>query len=287
MLRIKKRYWFLMTIISLALLAHSEFLKMRYSPQELLLSLTDKGIKQVALKKAKWEGHTQQYLEILGDTSRPLLILVHGSPGSLTAFEPYYTDSFLLDHFDIVAVDRLGFGYSDFGIAEPSLALQANMLAEVLRQFSNKKKILVGHSMGGPLLARMAMDYGKMVDGLVMVAPSVSPASEPSAGWRKAVNIIPLRWITPPALRVCNQEIIPLKGELEAMLGGWENLPMPITVIQGTEDVLVPPENASFIAEAVGDTTQVKITYVTGGDHFILWSEVPLIREEIMAISAR
>jgi pimeloyl-ACP methyl ester carboxylesterase len=131
------------------------------------------------------------------------------------------------------------------------------------------------------------MDYPEEVDGMVMVAPSVSPMLEPAAGWRRFVNIIPIRWITPPALRVCNQEIIPLRGELDKMMPAWPKMDMPVTVVQGTEDDLVPMGNAAFVAESIGDTSLVKLSYVEGGDHFILWSEVPLVRAEIMKMLAR
>lgn len=284
MKKIKKRYWALIALILLAILARTEPLKMRYAPTALLERLAANGIERAALKEVKSGEHTQHYLEIFGDSTLPLLVLAHGSPGSLTAFEAYYTDSILLSRFNIIAIDRLGFGYSDFGTAVPSLAEQAEAMAQVLRPFGDSKKILVGHSMGGPLLARVAIDDPELVDGMVMVAPAVSPAEEPSAAWRKAVNLPPLRWLTPPALRVCNQEIIPLKEELEAMVPGWADLTMPITVVQGTEDQLVPPGNAEFVAEAVGDTTLVRKTYVEGGNHFILWSEVALIRQEIVRL---
>jgi pimeloyl-ACP methyl ester carboxylesterase len=284
MRRIKKRYWILAMLIGLAILARSESLKMRYEPAELLANLAADGIEHAALKQVESEGHTQHYLEIIRDPSLPTLVLSHGSPGSLTAYAAYYTDSMLLSRFNIIAIDRLGFGYSDFGTAIPSLSVQAEALAQVLRLFGGSRKILVGHSMGGPLLARTAMDFPELVDGMVMVAPSVSPEHEPSATWRKAVNIPPLRWLTPPALRVCNQEIIPLKEELEAMLLGWRRLVIPITVVQGTEDQIVPPGNAAFVAQAIADTALVRLTYVEGGDHFILWSEVPLIRQEIIRL---
>lgn len=284
MRRIKKRYWVLSLFVGLTVFVQCEPLKMRYEPTELLAELAAAGIEQAKLKQVKSGEHTQHYLEIIRDPAFPFLVLSHGSPGSLTAYTPYYTDSILLSRFNIIAIDRLGFGYSDFGAAVPSLVAQAEALAQVLRPFEGRKKIHVGHSMGGPLLARIAMDYPELVDGMVMVAPSVSPEHEPSAAWRKAVNLPPLRWLTPPALRVCNQEIIPLKEELEAMLPGWAELEMLITIVQGTEDQLVPAGNAAFVAQAVGDTTLVRISYVEGGDHFILWSEVPLIRQEILRL---
>ncbi|MFK8161708.1 MAG: alpha/beta fold hydrolase [Lewinella sp.] len=285
--KIKKRYWALSLFVGLFLMSRCESLKMRYEPNELMASLETRGITQAKLlRDTSITGHLQ-YLEIDQTASLPLLVMLHGSPGALSAFEPYFTDRLLLDSFSILAIDRPGFGYSDFGTAAPLLADQATAVASVLRRYPNRLKILIGHSMGGPLLARLAMDYPEEVDGMVMVAPSVSPMLEPAAGWRKFVNTPPIRWFTPPALRVCNQEIIPLRGELDKMMPAWEKMEMPVTVVQGTEDELVPMGNAAFVAESINDTSRVKLSYVEGGDHFILWSEVPLIREEILEMLAK
>jgi pimeloyl-ACP methyl ester carboxylesterase len=50
----------------------------------------------------------------------------------------------------------------------------------VAKQRQNGKQvILVGHSLGGPLIARMTMDYPELIDGLVFVAGSVAPKLEP------------------------------------------------------------------------------------------------------------
>ncbi|HEY5692223.1 MAG TPA: alpha/beta hydrolase [Cyclobacteriaceae bacterium] len=39
--------------------------------------------------------------------------------------------------------------------------------------------ILIGHSLGGTVIARMTMDSPELVDGVVMVAPSIDPEIEP------------------------------------------------------------------------------------------------------------
>jgi pimeloyl-ACP methyl ester carboxylesterase len=284
--KIKKRYWALSLFVGLFLMSRCESLKMRYEPEELIADLATRGIAQAKIRRDTSTTGQLQYLEIDRDVSRPLLVLLHGSPGALTAYGPYYTDRILLDSFSILAIDRPGFGYSDFGRAVPLLTNQATAVASVLKRYPNRPKVLIGHSMGGPLLARLAMDYPEEVDGMIMVAPSVSPMLEPAAGWRKFVNIPPIRWLTPPALRVCNQEIIPLREELDKMMPAWSKMEMPVTVVQGTEDELVPMGNAAFVAESIGDTSLVKLSYVEGGDHFILWSEVPLVREEILEVLA-
>jgi len=285
--KIKKRYWALSVFLCLFLMSRCESLKMRYEPGKLVADLSANGITHAKLLRDTSAVGQLQYLEIDEDASLPLLVLLHGSPGALSAYEPYYTDRQLLDSFSMLAIDRPGFGFSDFGKAAPLLADQATAVANVLKQYPNRQKIMIGHSMGGPLLARLALDYPKQVDGMVMVAPSVSPMLEPAAGWRKFVNTPPIRWFTPPALRVCNQEIIPLREELDKLMPAWKKMDLQVTVVQGTEDQLVPMGNAAFVAESIGDMNLVKLSYVEGGDHFILWTEVPLIREEILGVLAR
>ena len=124
------------------------------------------------------------YLEV-GDSALPLVVFVHGSPGSLSAFIDFMADTALLAKAQLVTVDRPGFGASNFGYAEPSLQKQADLLKPILESHKHQRPvILVGHSLGGPLIARMAMDYPELVDGLVMVAPSIDPELEPNEWFR-------------------------------------------------------------------------------------------------------
>ena len=76
----------------------------------------------------------------------------------------------------------------------------------------------------------------------------------------------------PKALRVCNQEILPLEGELRKMLPLWEKITVPVTVIQGEKDNLVPKGNADFAKRMLVNSKKVKLEMIKGGNHFILWS---------------
>ncbi|MFT5168430.1 MAG: pimeloyl-ACP methyl ester carboxylesterase [Saprospiraceae bacterium] len=281
---LRKRFWLLTIMALIFVLGRMEFAKMRYDIDTLTQAVISKGQKKPAFKQKKINTRTLNYLQIGDDSSLPLVVLVHGSPGSLSAYEDYFSDTSFTRGINLIAIDRLGFGYSDFGKSELSLAVQANLLAEVLKDFPGSKKILVGHSMGGPVIAKTAIEYPELTDGLVMVAPSVSPGLEPSNTWRLVLNFPLIRWLIPPALNVCNQEIIPLKEELEKMMAGWEGITIPVTVIQGEEDDIVPAGNAPFVKEMVINSPSVQVKMVTGGNHFILWSEISLVQESIMEV---
>ena len=189
------------------------------------------------------EDRTMRYIE-LGDTSKPLVLMLHGSPGTKDNYVRYLTDSTLNSNFYLIAVDRPGFQGSGAGIAEPSLKKQAACIKPIIEKFQHQKVILVGHSLGGPVIARMAMDYGELLDGLVIVAGSLAPELEPKEWYRPYFKA--LSFMFADMLVSSNLEIMAHKAELTKMLPLWKNITTPTIVIQGTKDDLVHPNNANF-----------------------------------------
>lgn len=220
-----------------------------------------------------------------GDDAKPLVLFVHGSPGSLSAFIHFLTDSSLLPVTMLITADRPGFGYSNFGQAEPSLKKQAEALKPILENYKkNGPVILVGHSLGGPLIARMAMDYPELVGGLIIVAGSIDPNLEPNETWFRAPLATPfLSWILPRSMRSSNEEIYHLKPELEKMTPLWSTIRCPVIVIQGKKDSLVPAANADF-AKKMLVNAPVEFVFKEDMDHFVPWSNPELIRQAILEL---
>lgn len=217
-----------------------------------------------------------------GDSLKPLVLFVHGSPGSLSAFIDFLADTSLLKKALLVTTDRPGFGYSNFGLAEPSLQKQGEALKPILeRHKKNRPIILVGHSLGGPLIARMAMDYPALVDGLIIVAGSIDPSLEPNETWFRGPLATPfLSWILPRSFRASNDEIYKLKPELEEMEPLWSSIHCPVIVIQGEKDSLVDPKNADF-AKKMLTNAPVEFMLIPKMDHFVPWSNPELIDSAI------
>ena len=156
----RKRYWILFLLpIGVWIVSQTEALQMRYNPASFKRMIEVTSSTSFVYKQKKIAGTTLQYGQLGSGIHLPVLVFVHGSPGSLAAYENYLKDSLLQQQAILIAVDRLGFGYSDFGKAIPSLRLQAQLIAAILEDFPNTKKILIGHSMGGPVNSRLAMDY--------------------------------------------------------------------------------------------------------------------------------
>ncbi|MEQ9306649.1 MAG: alpha/beta hydrolase, partial [Marinoscillum sp.] len=86
-------------------------------------------------------------------TGKPnLAVFVHGSPGSWSAFVDYLKNDTLMEKYDVVSIDRPGFGQSDGGRPERSIGRQAFQMQEVISRFSHENKVLIGHSLGGPVV---------------------------------------------------------------------------------------------------------------------------------------
>jgi pimeloyl-ACP methyl ester carboxylesterase len=225
------------------------------------------------------------YLEV-GETSLPLVVFVHGSPGSLSAFIDFMADTALLSKAQLITVDRPGFGSSNFGYAEPSLQKQAALLKPILEAHKSQRPvILVGHSLGGPLIARMAMDYPELIDGLIMVAPSIDPELEPNEWFRAPLTTPFLKWMLPRSIRASNDEIYKLKPELEEMLPLWSRVRANTIVIQGTKDTLVPKENADFARKMITHAP-LKLVMVDQMTHFVPWTHPQVIREAVLELLA-
>ncbi|MBX2899981.1 MAG: alpha/beta hydrolase [Cyclobacteriaceae bacterium] len=227
-------------------------------------------------------GKRKQTYLINGDSLKPVVVFVHGSPGSLSAFIDFMADTTLLRHARLISVDRPGFGSANFGYAEPSLAKQAALLKpSLLAHKSNQPLYLVGHSLGGPLIAQMAMDYPELIDGLILVAPSIDPELEPNEWFRAPLATPFLKWLLPRSLRASNDEIYQLKPQLQAMLPRWKEIRVPVIVIQGGKDTLVHPANAAF-AKRMLTNAPVDVIFKEGMDHFVPWNNPELIKEAIL-----
>ncbi len=220
----------------------------------------------------------------IGPKDAPPVLYIHGSPGSWDDAAALMTDPQLVERAHIIAVDRPGFGKSGYGQLETSLARQAAMMAGVLHQSApGRPAIVVGHSLGGPVAARLAMDDPGSVAGLVLVAGSIDPALEKTTWYQKAARWPVVRSIVPQMLQLANDEIRPLKGELEMMLPLWSGIHMPVEVIQGDDDALVPPANADF-AQRMLTQAPVHMMRIPKQGHLIPWERPDLIRDAIVRL---
>ena len=231
------------------------------------------------------EGHQMFYTDI-GDTTKPTIVFVHGSPGSWDAFAAYFKDPDLLQHFRMISMDRTGYGKSSPGKPESSLWLQSALIKPILDQIPDSiPTLIVGHSFGGPIAYRMAMDYPDQVDALLILAGLADPEHESRPFFLYPLRSKWLRWLLPPDMDASNREILPLKQELYKMEDDnmWEKITANTIIIQGNKDILVSMEHADY-AEKMMVNAPVEVIRMPEENHFIPRTQFDLVKENIFKL---
>lgn len=227
-------------------------------------------------------GRTIGYAQI-GDVNKPMIVFVHGSPGSWSAYMDYFKDTALTNYACLVSVDRPGYGNSGAGDAEPSMQAQAAMIAPILATSkAAQKPVLVGHSLGGPIIARMAMDFPDAMSALVFLAPSIDPAMEKREYYRHFLKLGVVQAIMPPEMVASNLELMPLKGELDKMMPLWGNIRVPCTIMHGKKDMLVPYGNVPFYEKMLTNASKKEVVTFENENHFIPWSQYDSVKRKLL-----
>jgi pimeloyl-ACP methyl ester carboxylesterase len=214
-----------------------------------------------------------------GDARGPRLILVHGTPGSATAWSDYLMNP--PPGIEVLALDRPGFGRSGPEGAMPGLAEQAAAVIALLPA-DGRPVVLLGHSLGGPVVAwaaaRLAIEQPQRVLGLVLLSASLDPALEAIHPMQHVGAWGPVRWLLPRVIRNANSELMALKPELEALGRMLPAIHTKVVIVHGTQDDLVPVANVPYMQARLSGARCVKTVLLPGLNHFLPWNSEAAVR---------
>ncbi len=241
----KKAFQFLLTFIIVVLI--SSCFRFRISDASAFRKLDKLHYNFQIHRYTSGGNHTIRYFEI-GRDSQPVVILIHGGLGTSRDFVKYLRDTALLNHYKMIVPDRYGHGYSDFGQTEVHLRKQAEYLYPILKQarLVGTKTILVGHSYGGTVAARLAMDYPNMIDNLVLSSPAIDPRNEKKFWFNKILDFWAIKWMMPQNFIIANDEKLAHAKQCLEMEPYWNKITMPTVYIHGRDDLIVPFINYEF-----------------------------------------
>ncbi len=277
----KKRYLLVFTFVLFLVTANS-CMTMRKSDKSVLKNFKKKG-QTPKIYHDTYNGISIRYIaDKTFDKNIPTIIFVHGAPGSSDNYYKHLQDKELQKKANLVTVDRLGYGYSNFGKAETSIAKQAAMIEYIAQKYRQNKIMLVGWSYGGPIIAKMAMknqSYGH----IIMIAPAVSPKDEKYFWFGNFAKWKATRWLSPKVFRVAEDEKLAHVMELEKMENDWDKIKTPITYYHGNKDGLVPYKNMTFIQTKVNDSL-LKCVTINKGTHFIIFKNYDMIKKKMLDV---
>ncbi len=217
----------------------------------LLLALNARSI--VRRAEARWPalgrfvefGDARLHLREAGDESAPLILLIHGASSNLRELWGPLAEPLSADH-RVIAFDRPGLGYSTRPKRHAqTLATQAKLAARVLEHSGGGPALVVGHSLGGAVGLRLALDFPHLVSGLVLIAPASHPYPHDNAWWIKLAA-------SPLAGYAFTNLLVPAIGPLMAPAAVasnfWPQSPPPTYADEGGVGLMFRPR--AFAANA-------------------------------------
>lgn len=264
-----KNYVILPSLLFLCIVSSScTVLQWRKSDQEIQQKFKDLKIaSEISYFKVDTLDLEVRIQAVETDEKKVNLVFFHGSPSSLSAWEGYLLDSSLRETTAMYAIDRPGYGYSNFGDEMTAVDAEAQLMSAIINTYKLQNVIAIGTSYGGPLAARVGFLNDK-VKAVVMISPAIDPALEKDIWASRFTQWKLTRWLVPTAYRVAGDEKEVHAEELVALEQDWKSMTIPVVHIHGDDDALVPYENINFSKENFKNIT---IITVPEKGHEIAW----------------
>jgi pimeloyl-ACP methyl ester carboxylesterase len=234
------------------------------------------------IERVFWEAPTGRVSALrAGDPAGVRVIMVHGTPGTATDWNGYLTDP--PNGVEVLAIDRPGFGCSAPWAPVPELSRQVAALESQLVKRDGGWPILMGHSLGGPIVVRAAIDHPDRVGAIVVLAGNLDPELE-RLHWYNSLGTV-LEPLLRRPLRNSNRELKYQRRELEELAPLLEQVTCPVIIVHGTEDSLVPYANAEYLQSSLTGSASVDLVSLEGVDHFFIWTDEESVRRAIESLA--
>lgn len=213
----------------------------------------------------------------------PTLVLVHGAGGTRSHWP---AELRRLRGASVYTLDLPGHGRSE-GPGRDTIEGYAEAVAAFLNAVEIEQATVAGHSMGGAIAMKLALDFADRVAGLVTVATGARLRVAPAilegirGNFAGAVELITrLAWSSeaPQALTELGKQALlqtgpdVLLGDFTAcdrfdVMGRLGEIKAPTLVIAGMADRLTPPKYAHFLTEHIPNA---QLVLVEGAGHMVM-----------------
>ena len=215
---------------------------------------------------------------IIGDSTKPLLLIIHGAPGAWYSSMKLLDDTDLQKHFHIVSVDRVGFGKSNYGVSEPSLQKHVKYIEKIVKEYNKNGKIYVmGSSYGAPIAASFTMQHPDLVEELYLVSPVIDPSTEKMFWYSYIGKIGPVSMLIPDCLNVAGDEKFAHRRQLRRLKSHWDEITCKTYVFMGEKDNLASLKNLQFAQKKLVNARDPEFFLLANTGHTIIYQKPGLL----------
>jgi pimeloyl-ACP methyl ester carboxylesterase len=143
---------------------------------------------------------------------------------------------------------------------------------------------IAGHSLGGPMVVKLAADNPTTFSGVVILSGSIDPAEEKPEKWRSILYKTPLTYFVPGAMRPSNEELWYLKKDLVNLKNDFPKITCPVYFVHGAIDTWVPPGNVEYGKKMLVNASHIEETLIPGANHFIPWTKFNEIKQVLLKL---
>ena len=167
-------------------------------------------------------------------------------------------------------LERPGYGNSGPGHPVTDFEDHADAIAALLNREPGHCNVIMGSSFAGPIALLTAMREPEAVDGLII---SAGLMKAPGRGARflafLGTAIRPLASL-PKDIDTVRVEIVRAPRQRREVLSRLEEINVPVILVHGGMDTLVPPGNSEFLLRKLEDITDVSLTIVPEAEHDLM-----------------
>jgi pimeloyl-ACP methyl ester carboxylesterase len=230
------------------------------------------------------------------------IVLLHGAGGNHLHW-PHNLRR-LADH-KVFAPDLPGHGKSS-GIGMQSIQKYAEAIANWMEAIEIKKAVIGGHSMGGAIAQTLALEYPKLVSGLILVATGAklsvnqdllhklsTPASTPAAidfiikwSWMPGTDKKLLEKVQEQMLEVRSSVVY---GDYLAcnnfdLTDSLNKIKAPTLLIAGEQDKMTPLDLQQQLENGI---KQAELTVIPEAGHMVMLEKPDLVAKEARSFLAK
>jgi pimeloyl-ACP methyl ester carboxylesterase len=228
------------------------------------------------------------------------LIMIMGYGSTMNLWEDKLIDTLSKD-FRVIIFDNRGMGDTTAGNKEFTIEQFADDTYGLMKALNIEKVNILGWSMGSYIAQELTLKYPDAVEKLVLYASTCNPEIYPSSpatlkilqdtsgtseeqGTRWISLLFPKVWLENNSERIKEIFYKPLGninpeniGKQGMAIDKWKgtcdrlyNIKSKTLVIDGSEDLLVPPENSGYIAANIKNS---KLTLVDSAGHGLMFQD--------------